>query len=307
MKLVFAGTSAFAVPTLNALHSAGHQILAVLTPPARPAGRGRPLRSGAVAQRAQALNLPLHQPLKLDADAQTLLRTLAPDVMIVVAYGLLLPQAVLDIPRLGCLNVHASLLPRWRGAAPVARAIEAGDAETGASIMRMDAGLDTGPVLARARWPITPATTAAVAHDALATLGAKLLVETLPTYANGQIAAQAQPSDGITYAKKLHKDEARLDWSLPAVTLARRVCAFNPAPVAWTELDVERIRIWRASATRADATAAPGTILSADADGVVVATGEHTLRLLELQRPGGRALPASDAARGWNLLGRRFY
>ncbi len=306
MKIIFAGTPAFSVSTLDALHAAGHDIVAVFTQPDRPAGRGRKLRPSAVAQRAQELGLPIHKPLKLDADAQIQLRTLDPAVMIVVAYGLLLPQAALDIPPLGCLNVHASLLPRWRGAAPIARAIEAGDTETGVCIMRMNAGLDTGPVLARAVWPIPPEASAADAHDALATLGAELLADTLPAYAAGLISTQPQTDEGAIYAKKLSKDQARLDWSLPTMTLARRVRAFNPAPVAWTELDGERIRIWRAQADAITCVAEPGSVLAADADGISVATGDGLLRLLEVQRAGGRAVSASDAARSWDLPGRRF-
>lgn len=315
MRLIFAGTPEFALVALQQLHLADHQIALVLTQPDRPAGRGLKLHASPVKQFALAQDIPVAQPrsLRLDgkypddaAAARAAIEAAQADAMVVAAYGLILPQWVLELPRLGCLNIHASLLPRWRGAAPIARAIEAGDAETGVCIMRMEAGLDTGPVLARATWPIAPATTAADAHDPLAMLGAKLLVDTLPAYANGKITAQAQSASGVTYAKKLLKDEARLDWSLPATMLARQVCAFNPAPVAWTGLDGKRIRIWRAEPVDIDDTALPGSVLSTNAGGVVVATGRHALRLLELQRPGGRVLPASDAARGWNLCGRRF-
>jgi methionyl-tRNA formyltransferase (EC 2.1.2.9) len=226
--------------------------------------------------------------------------------VVVVAYGQILPPEVLALPPLGCVNVHASLLPRWRGAAPIARAIEAGDTQTGVCLMQMDAGLDTGPVLAEAAWPIAPGTTAAEAHDALADLGARLLVERLPLLAAGGLPARPQPAEGASYARKLRKEEAGLDWRQPAVVLARRVCAFNPAPVAWSTLAGERLRIWRAQAMAAPADALPGTVLAADADGLQIATGDGRLRITELQRPGGRRLPAAEALRGWNPLGRRF-
>lgn len=306
MKFVFAGTSRFAVPTLDALHEAGHTVAAVFTQPDRPAGRGRRPTATPVALRAESLDLPIHRFVQLDAQALTLLRGLAPDAIIVAAYGLLLPRAVLEIPRLGCINVHASLLPRWRGAAPVARAIEAGDAETGVSVMRMDAGLDTGPVLARAAWPIPPDATAGDAEDALARAGAALLVR---LFADGLPAARPQAVEGSSYARKLTKAEARLDWSQPAVILERRVRAFNPAPVAWTMLDDERIRVWRADIARPPAgpPAAPGSVLVADRQGITVAVGGGgALRLLELQRPGGRRLPTATLLNGWPLAGRRF-
>jgi methionyl-tRNA formyltransferase len=305
MKLVFAGTPDFAVPALDALHAAGHEFAGVFTQPDRPAGRGRKLQASPVALHAEALGLPVHKPPKLHAEAQALLRELAPEVMVVVAYGLLLPQAVLDIPRQGCINIHASLLPRWRGAAPIARAVEAGDAETGITIMRMDAGLDTGPMLLLERTPIAPQMTAAELHDALAPLGGKLIVEALRRLQRGELPEQPQPAEGMTYARKLSKDEARLDWSRPAEELARRVRAFNPAPVAWSELDGERIRFWNAQAVPA-AAAEPGTVLAADAAGLHVATGDGRLRITELQRPGGKALPAAAVAQGWAVVGKRF-
>ena len=306
MKLVFAGTPEFAVPALDALHRAGHDIVGVLTQPDRPAGRGRKLQAAPVALRAEALGLSVHKPLKLHAEAQTVLRELAPEVMVVVAYGLLLPQAVLDIPLHGCINIHASLLPRWRGAAPIARAVEAGDSETGITIMRMDAGLDTGPMLLVERLPLTAEMTAAQLHDALSPLGGRLIVEALARLQRGELPQQAQPADGMTYAKKLSKEEARLDWSRPAEELARRVRAFNPAPVAWSELDSERIRFWNASAEAGPVTAAPGTVLSADAAGLCIACGEGRLLITELQRPGGKALDAAQAVRGWMVSGKSF-
>ncbi|MDN5874304.1 MAG: methionyl-tRNA formyltransferase [Sinobacteraceae bacterium] len=306
MKLVFAGTPDFAVPTLAALHTAGHDIRAVFTQPDRPSGRGRKLKASAVADAAISLGLRVEKPARLDPAAQARLRALAPEAIIVVAYGLLLPQAVLDIPPLGCINIHASLLPRWRGAAPIARAIEAGDTQTGVCIMRMDAGLDTGPVLTRATWQIPPDANAADAHDALAALGAEQCVQSLPELANGHIQPQAQSEAGACYARKLNKAEARLDWSQPADVLARKIRAFNPAPVAWTLLDGERIRIWRAQTQASDTTAAAGTVIAADEHGLQVATGDGTLLITQLQKPGGRAQPAHQLLHAWNPLGRRF-
>jgi methionyl-tRNA formyltransferase len=304
MKLVFAGTPDFSVPALDALHQAGHDIVGVFTQPDRPAGRGRKLQASPVALRAEALGLTVHKPLKLHAEAQGVLRELAPEVMVVVAYGLLLPRAVLDIPPRGCINIHASLLPRWRGAAPIARAVEAGDVETGITIMRMDAGLDTGPMLLLERLALAPDMTAAALHDALAPLGGRLIVEALARLGRGELPEQPQPAAGMTYAKKLTKEEARIDWSRPAAELARRVRAFNPAPVAWSELEGERIRFWNAQAEPDAAAAEPGTVL--DAAGLRVATGDGVLRISELQRPGGKVLPAAQAAHGWNIAGRRF-
>ncbi len=306
MKLVFAGTPEFAVPALDALHAAGHDIVGVFTQPDRPAGRGRKLQASPVALRAEALGLSVHKPLKLHAEAQAVLRELAPEVMVVVAYGLLLPQAVLDIPTLGCLNIHASLLPRWRGAAPIARAVEAGDGETGITIMRMDAGLDTGPMLLLERIPLSAEMTAAQLHDALSPLGGRLIVEALMRLQRGDLPEQAQPAAGMTYARKLSKEEARVDWSQPAATLARRVRAFNPAPVAWSELDGERIRFWNARALDRASGAAPGTIVAADAEGLRIACGEGELLVTELQRPGGKALDAAQAVRGWAVSGKVF-
>ncbi|MDB5975932.1 MAG: methionyl-tRNA formyltransferase [Nevskia sp.] len=306
MRLVFAGTPDFAVPALDALHAAGHVIVGVFTQPDRPAGRGRKLQASPVALCAEALGLAVHKPPKLHAEAQAVLRELAPEVMVVVAYGLLLPQAVLDIPPRGCLNIHGSLLPRWRGAAPIARAVEAGDSETGITIMRMDAGLDTGPMLLLERLPLTPEMTAAQLHDALSPLGGRLIVEALARLQRGELPEQAQPAEGMTYAKKLSKEEARVDWSQPAATLARRVRAFNPAPVAWSELDGERIRFWNARGVDAVDSALPGTVIATDAAGLRIACGEGALLVTELQRPGGKALEAGQAVRGWAIAGKTF-
>ena len=306
MKLIFAGTPAFAVPALDALHAAGHQILAVLSQPDRPAGRGQKLTASPVAQRAEALGLPIHKFLKLDAEARAVLAALEPEIMVVVAYGLILPQAALDIPKHGCLNIHASLLPRWRGAAPIARAVEAGDAETGITIMQMEAGLDTGPMLLIERVAIDAATTAASLHDELCVLGGRLIVEALARISAGTLPATVQPEAGVTYAKKLSKDEARIDWTQPAERIARRIRAFNPAPVAWTELGSDRVRFWNARALALPSTAEPGTVLDADSHGLHIATVDGRLVVTELQRPGGKALPASLVRRDWKLAGQRF-
>lgn len=313
MKLVFAGTPEFAVPSLLALHAAGHELLAVFTQPDRPAGRGRKLQPSAVAQVTQRLGLRLLKPERLDEACRDLLRQISPDVIIVVAYGLLLPPEILDIPPFGCLNVHASLLPRWRGAAPIARAIEAGDVRTGVCIMRMDSGLDTGPVLARAAWSIPDGASAADATSVLSALGARLLVDVLPVYAAGALRPQPQVTSGITYARKLTKEEARLDWTRPASELARCVHAFNPAPVAWTLLAApttnggsERIRIWDARAEAKWANAPPGTIVATDSEGIHVAAGVGTLCLLTLQRAGGRIRTSPELLLGWDLAGRYF-
>lgn len=311
MKLVFAGTPAFSVPALDALHAARHDIVGVYTQPDRPAGRGQKLSASAVAHRAEQLGLPVFKPEKLrgNADALDQLRALAPNCMVVVAYGLILPQAVLDIPTLGCLNIHASLLPRWRGAAPIQRAVLAGDAQTGVTIMRMEAGLDTGPMLLREPWPIHPSTTSGDLHDALSTLGARLIVEALAGLERGTLREQVQPSEGVTYANKLSKDEARLDWSLPAVELVRRIHGYNPMPGAWCEFDGERLKLLRADA-QPDATpaesATPGTVLETDGRQLIVATGEGTLRLIELQRPGSKPTAAALAFGSKPPLGQRL-
>ena len=301
MKIVFAGTPEFSVAALQALHAAGHAIAGVFTQPDRPAGRGQKLHSSAVSQAAEALGLPVFKPLKFDATAQAQLRELGTDVMVVVAYGLILPQAALDIPKHGCLNIHASLLPRWRGAAPIQRAILAGDTETGITIMQMDAGLDTGAMLLREVVTIGANDTSADLHDRLAALGATLIVKALATPQH----ATPQPADGATYAKKISKDEARLDWSRPADELARAVRAFNPAPVAWTELNGERVRVFSAN-TVVSRGGDPGLIAHADDQGLLVNTGKETLRLTRLQRAGGKVLEARDVLRGWNPIGQRF-
>lgn len=309
MRLVFAGTPEFSVHALNALHTAGHEIVGVYTQPDRPAGRGQKLTPSAVAQRAAELALPLFKPEKLRGNDAALaeLRALQAEVMVVVAYGLILPQAVLDTPTRGCLNIHASLLPRWRGAAPIQRAIEAGDRETGVTIMQMEAGLDTGPMLLKGSLPISDTTTAATLHDALAALGASLIVTALQQLERGALSPQAQPAEGVTYAAKLSKEEARIDWSQPATEIARRIRAFNPAPVAWSELGGERLRVFLAQADPlSGGTAAPGTIIAADANGIRVAADNGSVRLLQLQWPGGKAITAAQASSGRTLVGKQF-
>jgi methionyl-tRNA formyltransferase len=309
MNLIFAGTPAFAVPSLEALHATGHTILAVYTQPDRPAGRGRRIAESAVKQCALGLGLSVRQPASLKGEAEhEQLRALKADAMIVIAYGLLLPQAVLDIPRLGCLNVHASLLPRWRGAAPIARAIEAGDAETGVAIMQMEAGLDTGPVLMETRTPILDTDTAATLHDRLAQLGAETLVSALEQLARGALVPQPQDHAAACYAKKLSKNEARLDWNQGALALHRKIRAFNPWPVAFTSWRGEGLRMWEVATPAGETTdAAPGTVIAADSAGVRVATGAGVLTVTRLQREGGKPLAAADFVNGTRLApGERF-
>ncbi len=294
LRLAFMGAPDFAVPCLAALLAAGHQVVAVYSQPARPAGRGQKEQPTPVAAFAAAQGLPVFTPssLKSDAEAEGF-RALALDAAIVVAYGLLLPPAILAAPRLGCLNVHASLLPRWRGAAPIQRAVLAGDAESGVCIMQMDRGLDTGPVLARAALPLGPDTTGASLHDALATLGAALLVETLPRHAAGALVPQPQPAEGVTYAAKLSRAESRIDWGKPAAWLERQVRAFTPWPGSHFELAGQRIKLLRA--TLAEGADLAGTVLD---DQLTVACGQGALRLLELQREGKRPQAAAEFLRG---------
>ena len=317
LRIAFAGTPAFSVPALDALHASGHSIVAVYTQPDRPAGRGRALAGSAVKRRAEALGLTIEQPARLNtAEAQARLASYVPDVMVVVAYGLILPQAVLDIPRLGCLNIHASLLPRWRGAAPIQRAMLAGDTQTGITIMQMDAGLDTGPELLRFVLEIGPRETAGQLQDRLATLGARAIVEALAGRAEGSLQPRPQPAEGVTYAAKLRKDEARIDWSRSAAELDRAVRAFNPWPVAETRLDDEQVRIWEAQPFgkwgqsefppgKPGAALFPGTVL--DVPGrIVVATGDGALELLTLQLPGRNPVQARDLLNARDLRGARF-
>ncbi|HET6655016.1 MAG TPA: methionyl-tRNA formyltransferase, partial [Gammaproteobacteria bacterium] len=276
------------------------------TQPDRPAGRGRRLTASPVKQRALDAGVPVRQPFHLKDEAeQAALRELAPDVMVVVAYGLILPRPVLALPALGCVNIHASLLPRWRGAAPIQRAILAGDRETGVSIMQMEAGLDTGPVLAQAMTPIAPDDTAATLHDRLAALGAHALLPALEALAVGNAQPQPQSGDGVTYAAKLEKVEARLDWSRPALALDRQVRALQPWPVAETRLEGVQLRVWDAEALPGEsADAPPGTVVATGRDGIDIATGEGRLRIRALQRAGGKRTDAAAFARGTVLSGK---
>jgi methionyl-tRNA formyltransferase len=295
LRLVFAGTPEFAVPHLRACLAENVEIAAVYTQPDRPAGRGRALAASPVKQAAQAAGLVVEQPESLKSpDAKARLRELNPDLLVVVAYGLILPRAVLAIPRLGCWNVHASLLPRWRGAAPIQRAILAGDTRTGVCLMRMEAGLDTGPVMLRREIGIAADDTGGSLHDKLAALGAQALGEGLRrTLAGETLVATAQPEAGVTYAHKLEKSEARLDWNESAVVLERKVRAFDPWPVAEADLAGERVRVWAAQALPGNG-ASPGTVIGATKHGIDVACGDGVLRVTRLQRAGGRAVTAAD-------------
>lgn len=286
LKIIFAGTPVFAALHLQALLGSCHQVVAVYTQPDRPAGRGKQLQASPVKSLALHHELPVVQVSSLKtAEAQAELAHWGADIMVVVAYGLLLPQAVLDTPRLGCINVHASLLPRWRGAAPIQRAIEAGDASTGITIMQMDAGLDTGPMLAITPCPILPTDTATDLHDRLGSLGPTALLAALDDLAQGKAAPQVQPSEGVTYAHKLTKEEAAIDWSLDAQLIQRRVRAFNPAPMAYFHLGQERVRVLSAQPLE-HPKGAPGEIMALDASGLTVACGKGCLRIDTLQLPG---------------------
>jgi methionyl-tRNA formyltransferase len=293
---VFAGTPEFAVPHLAACRRANVDIVAVYTQPDRPAGRGRALSASPVKQAALAGGLPVEQPENFRVPgAIERVRDHAPDLVVVVAYGLILPRKVLAIPRLGCWNVHASLLPRWRGAAPIQRALLAGDAETGVCLMQMEAGLDTGPVLLRRALSIAPDDNGGTLHDKLATLGAQLLGDGLDRLRDGPpLSPEVQPADGVTYAHKLDKAEARFDWNQPAAAIERRVRAFDPWPVAEADVAGETLRIWKANTLPGGTAAVPGSIVAAGREGIDVACEPGILRLLEVQRAGGRRIAAAD-------------
>ena len=297
MKILFAGTPAFAAAALEALLLDGHEVPLVLTQPDRPAGRGLKSQSSAVKQLAQARQLAIAQPDSLkDESVIAQLAAVGADAMVVAAYGLILPKSVLELPRLGCLNIHASLLPHWRGAAPIQRAILAGDRETGVTIMQMDAGLDTGAMLLKQAIPIADDDNAQTLHDKLAVLGAQLIVRVL----HEQPAAVAQDPAQASYAAKITKGEARIDWARPAEELARAVRAYNPMPGAYTTWQGQPLKLWRAEAITA-APAKPGTILRADGQGIVVATGDGALLLHELQRAGSKRLAAASFLAGVTL------
>ena len=312
MRVIFAGTPEFARVALERLLAAGFTVPLVLTQPDRPAGRGMKLQASPVKQCALEHGIAVAQPrsLRLDgkypddaAAARDALVAAQADVMVVAAYGLILPQWVLDLPAQGCLNIHASLLPRWRGAAPIHRAIEAGDAETGITIMQMDAGLDTGDMLLMERLAIAPTDTTATLHDRLAALGGRMIVEALELAACGGLKAVPQPAEGITYAHKIEKAESTIDWSLPATVIGQRIRAFDPFPGASTECAGETIKVWsyEIDSNKSNTDNRKGQILSANGDGVTVACGEGTLRLTTLQRAGGKRLAAADFLRGFDL------
>jgi len=310
MRIVFAGTPEFARVALDALIDAGHQIPLVLTQPDRPSGRGMKLRPGPVKEAALAHGISVSQPrsLRLDGrypeDARAARQALidaAPELMVVAAYGLILPVWVLELPKYGCFNIHASLLPRWRGAAPIQRAIEAGDDRTGITIMQMDEGLDTGDMLLEHALPITDAHTAASLHDELAQTGGRAIVEAIEHLEGGNLQARPQPGAGVTYAAKLDKSEAALDFTRPARELARRVRAFDPFPGATMNLPglEQAVKIWSAEALPATVDAVPGTLLKASEHGIEIATGEGVLRVLSLQKAGGKRQPVSAFMQGW--------
>ena len=294
MKLVFAGTPEFAAAALRAIIAAGHDVVLVLTQPDRPSGRGMKLRYSAVKEVALAAGIEVFQPQTLrEHDAQERLRSFAADAMIVAAYGLILPQAVLDAPRLGCLNIHASLLPRWRGAAPIHRAIMAGDAETGVCIMQMEAGLDTGPVLVRAATLIGAAETTGDLHDRLAALGAGLVVEALARL--DSLVPEPQSGAGVTYAAKIDKAEARVDWTRPAAEVDRQIRGLSPFPGAWCQVAGERLKLLRSQVVAGDGPA--GAVLG----GFTIACGDGAVAILEAQREGRRPMPAAEILRGLAL------
>ncbi len=295
LRIIFAGTPDFAARHLDALLSSGHQVVGVFTQPDRPAGRGKKLMPSPVKVLAEEHGLPVFQPASLrPQENQQLVADLNADVMVVVAYGLILPKAVLDMPRLGCLNVHGSLLPRWRGAAPIQRSLWAGDADTGVTIMQMDVGLDTGDMLYKLSCPITDEDTSATLYDKLAELGPKGLIDTLQQLADNRVQPEVQDEALVTYAEKLTKEEARLDWSLPAAQLERCIRAFNPWPMSWLEIDGQPVKVWQASVIAGPVNAAPGTIIEANKQGIQVATVEGILNLESLQPAGKKAMSAQD-------------
>ena len=304
LRIVFAGTPDFSVPPLQALLGSSHQVVAVYTQPDRPAGRGRKLAASPVKQAAVEAGVPVHQPPSLKDDtAVEELAALKPDLMIVVAYGLLLPQRVLDIPRLGCVNIHASLLPRWRGAAPIQRAILAGDRSTGVAIMRMEAGLDTGPVYLMRETEIGPRETGGALHDRLSMLGAEALTDALPGIAAGTLPPVPQDDAGAVYAKKIEKAEGEIDWRAPAHAIDRQIRAFNPWPVAFTTHEGQPLRIWEAEPLPSTAPGTPGLVVAEGRDGIDVATGDGWLRISLIQAPGKRPMSAAEFLNARSLEG----
>lgn len=307
LRVVYAGTPDFAVPALRALIQSTHHVVAVYTQPDRPAGRGRKLTEGPVKQCAVSNSIPVYQPESLKAgDAQQALRNLDCDIMVVAAYGLMLPVAVLETPRLGCINIHASLLPRWRGAAPIQRAIQAGDPQSGVTIMQMAKGLDTGDMLLKQSVDIVPDTTAGELHDTLAEIGSEGVLKILPSLCLGQIQAEVQNNELANYAHKISKQEAEIDWAQSAEQIHRTICAFNPFPIAFTRLGDKVVRIWRSRASDHVSTGKPGDVLYATNGEIRVATGSGVLCLESLQMPGKKAVSAAEFLNGRKLDGVTF-
>lgn len=310
LRIIFAGTPDFAARHLDALLSSEHQIVGVFTQPDRPAGRGKKLMPGPVKVLAEEKGIPVFQPVSLrPQENQQLVADLQADVMVVVAYGLILPKAVLEMPRLGCLNVHGSLLPRWRGAAPIQRSLWAGDAETGVTIMQMDVGLDTGAMLYKLSCPITAEDTSATLYDKLAQLGPQGLLETLTQIASGTATPEVQNEAQVTYAEKLSKEEARVDWTLSATQLERCIRAFNPWPMSYIVIDDQPVKVWKASVINTQVKAEPGTIIEANKQGIQVATADGILNLESLQPAGKKAMSAQDllnSRREWFEPGNRL-
>ncbi|WP_347254020.1 methionyl-tRNA formyltransferase [Leminorella grimontii] len=310
LRIIFAGTPDFAARHLDALLSSRHTVVAAFTQPDRPAGRGNRLTPSPVKELALRHQVPVFQPASLRPEEnQRLVAELKADVMVVVAYGLILPQAVLDMPPLGCINVHGSLLPRWRGAAPIQRSLWAGDAETGVTIMQMDAGLDTGDMLYKLSCPILAEDTSATLYDKLAELGPHGLLETLEQLASGTAVAQKQDDSQANYAQKLSKEEARLDWTLSAAQLERCIRAFNPWPVSYFTIDEQPVKVWAATVINKKITEAPGTIIAADKSGIQIATAEGVLNMTQLQPAGKKAMSAQDilnSRREWFIPGNRI-
>lgn len=312
MKVIFAGTPEFSVAPLKALLDSNHDVIAVYTQPDRPAGRGRKLTASPVKQLALQHDIPVYQPISLrDAEAQTALAELNADIMIVVAYGLILPKAVLEMPQYGCLNIHASLLPRWRGAAPIQRAIEAGDAETGVTIMQMDVGLDTGDMLYKVSTPIAAEDNAQSLHDRLSQLGSKALMETLTQLQAGQLTPEKQDESRVTYAEKLNKAEAEIDWTQSGETVLRKIQAFNPWPMAFTRFQEQPLRVLQAriadDSAQNEANSKPaGLVIDVDKNGILITTGTRPIWLTQVQPAGKKPMAAYDFAQSRQLLGQQF-
>ncbi|WEJ62905.1 methionyl-tRNA formyltransferase [Thiomicrorhabdus lithotrophica] len=314
LRIIFAGTPDFSVAPLQALLNSQHDVIAVYTQPDRPAGRGRKLTASPVKQVAEENGIAVYQPESLkDVEAQQTLNSLNADIMIVVAYGLILPQVVLDMPKMGCLNIHASLLPRWRGAAPIQRAIESGDKESGVTIMQMNAGLDTGDMLYKLTTDITPDDTAQTLHDRLSVLGCEALIATLDGLQKQTITPEVQDESLVTYAEKMHKEEAEVQWNQPALKIVRKIQAFNPWPVAYTLFQDKPLRIWQARQLTAeeqqefaDMTKLPGLVLSLNKNGLIIATGDEPICVQQVQPAGKKAMSAYDFAQSRKLDGYQF-